>query len=223
MEGMIRVCEIFESVQGEGLTVGAPSLFIRTGRCSVGCKFCDTKYSWNSGRDYSADEIRKIVKESELPDVIITGGEPLEEPEIDRVLEEISQVKAVRRITLETCGHFFRELPVEKLHLVVSPKPPTMGVEFPFETVSEFLKRYSDLELKFTVFSQEDLKRVKEFLNTYGKLINSPVVVQPLDHPQENYQKTCQRVVKMVLDERELLSRFEVRVIPQVHKLIGVK
>lgn len=220
---MVRVCEIFESVQGEGLTVGAPSLFIRTGRCSVGCKFCDTKYSWNSGREYQVNEITEIVKRTSLPEVVITGGEPLEEPGIEELLRSVSNLREVRRITVETCGHYFRELPTEKLHLVVSPKPPTMGVEFPFETVSEFLKRYSNLELKFTVFSQEDLKRVKEFLKAYGNLINSPVVIQPLNHPQEEYQKTCRRVVKMVLREREFLSRFEVRVIPQVHKLIGVK
>ncbi len=220
---MIRICEIFESVQGEGLTVGAPSLFIRTGRCSVGCKFCDTKYSWNSGRDYPAKEIRRIVEKSGLPDVIITGGEPLEEPEIDRVLLEISQVETVRRITLETCGHFFRKLPTQKLHLVVSPKPLTMGVEFPFREVARFLENYEDVELKFTLFSEEDLKRIKKFLKEYRKLINFPVVLQPLHHPKEEYRKTCRRVVKMVLKERELLSQFEIRVIPQVHKLIGVK
>jgi len=220
---MIRVCEIFESVQGEGLTVGAPSLFIRTGRCSVGCKFCDTKYSWNSGRGYTAEELRKIVEESALPDVIITGGEPLEEPEIDRVLSEISKVKTVRRITLETCGHFYRELPAQKLHLVVSPKPLTMEVEFPFTEVSKFLENYTDVELKFTLFSEEDLKRIKEFLKRYRELVNFPVVLQPLHHPQEEYRETCRRVVKMVLKERELLSQFEIRVIPQVHKLIGVK
>ncbi len=220
---MIRVCEVFESVQGEGLTVGAPSLFIRTGRCSVSCKFCDTKYSWNSGRDYSAEEIREIVEKTALPDVIITGGEPLEEPEIDKVLLEISQVESVRRITLETCGHFFRELPTQKLHLVVSPKPLTMGVEFPFREVSKFLENYENVELKFTLFSEEDLERIKEFLKEYRKLINFPVVLQPLHHPEEEYRETCRRVVKMVLKERELLSQFEIRVIPQVHKLIGVK
>ena len=98
-----------------------------------------------------------------------------------------------------------------------------MGVEFPFTEVSKFLENYRDVELKFTLFSEEDLNRIKEFLKRYRELVNFPVVLQPLHHPQEEYRETCRRVVKMVLKERELLSQFEIRVIPQVHKLIGVK
>ena len=219
---MIRICEVFKSIQGEGLTVGSPSLFIRTGRCSVGCKFCDTKFSWDSGREYSVEELLKTVVESSLPEVVITGGEPLEEEELPELLSEISKLSEVRRITLETCGHTFRELPKEKLHLVVSPKPPTMGVEFPSSEVRKFLREYEDVELKFTVFSKEDLAVVEGFLRE-TPCVPEPIVIQPLETPLEDYPKTCKRIVNLLLSRKEFIKKYEVRVIPQVHKFIGVK
>src|SRR5437870_5400263 len=45
----IRISEVFASVQGEGATVGTPSAFIRLQGCSIGCTWCDTKYSWAPG------------------------------------------------------------------------------------------------------------------------------------------------------------------------------
>jgi 7-carboxy-7-deazaguanine synthase len=219
---MIRVCEIFESIQGEGLTLGAPSVFIRTGKCSVGCRFCDTKYSWDSGRDYTLKEISKIVQESRIPEVVITGGEPLEEEDLPELLKELSSFPQIRRITLETCGHMFRELPKEKLYLVVSPKPPTMGVKFPLSELQRFLKFYTDLELKFTLFSEEDFSVIKEFLNK-SKKVPEPIVLQPLNVPTENYSETCRRVISLIFSDRDFINRYRIRIIPQVHKFIGVK
>src|SRR5438132_10540793 len=48
MNMRLRVREVFASVQGEGVTVGTPSAFVRLQGCSVGCAWCDTKYSWAS-------------------------------------------------------------------------------------------------------------------------------------------------------------------------------
>ncbi len=219
----MRVCEIFESVQGEGLTVGAPSLFIRTGRCSLGCLFCDTKYSWDSGREYAPKELLREVISQGLPDVVITGGEPFEEEELPLLLELVGNLPFIRRITLETCGHIFKELPSEKLHLVLSPKPPTMGVEFPYKTLVKFFKAYREVELKYTLFSLQDLDLIEEFLFENVSLVPQPVVFQPLHHPKEEYPETFRRVWKMVRERRELLNSFEIRLIPQVHKLVGIK
>jgi len=219
----MRVCELFESIQGEGLTVGAPSFFVRTGRCSLGCLFCDTKYSWDGGREYSPEELRLLVESSGLPDVVITGGEPFEEEELPLLVELLTGLPSVRRITVETCGHIYREIPAEKLHLVLSPKPPTMGVKFPEGALLKFFKTYGELELKYTLYSREDLELIENFLFKNRPLIPQPVVLQPLHHPGEPYPETCRRVWEMVRERKEFLRSFEIRLIPQVHKLIGIK
>src|SRR5215475_9672831 len=75
-----RIAEAFFSIQGEGPTAGLPAVFIRLQGCSVGCIWCDTKYSWDpdGGRDV---EIEALVSEAvafPCRRVVITGGEPLE-------------------------------------------------------------------------------------------------------------------------------------------------
>ncbi len=219
----MKVCEHFLSIQGEGLTVGAPSLFIRSGRCSVGCRFCDTKYSWNSGKELTPEEVREIVLSSRVKRVVITGGEPLEEEDLPQVLKKLAELEEVEGITLETCGHFFRELPKEKLYLVLSPKPPTMGVKFPKGELLKFLSFYDQLELKFTLYSEEDFREIKAFLKENKEAVPEPVVLQPLEVPGKPYRETAKKVVEMVLKDRDFINSFKVRIIPQVHKLLGLK
>jgi organic radical activating enzyme len=77
-----RIAEIFFSVQGEGPTAGVPAIFIRLQGCSVGCQWCDTKYSWEpaGGREVELDTLMAEVLAYPCHRVVITGGEPLESP-----------------------------------------------------------------------------------------------------------------------------------------------
>jgi len=218
---MIRLCETFTSVQGEGLTVGKPAFFVRTGKCSVGCRFCDTKYSWNSYRLVPVEELAELAAKQPLKTVIITGGEPLEEPQLPQLIEKL--LSFGKEVIVESCGHRFREdLPQEAL-LVLSPKPPSMGAPFPYEEVEKFLKRYRKVQLKFTVYDEEDLNYALNFMESRQELLPKEVVLQPLEVPGEEYAATCKKVVEMALKRPEAVKRFGIRVIPQVHKLLGIK
>ena len=75
-----RVAETFFSIQGEGPTAGLPAVFIRLQGCSVGCQWCDTRYSWDPGQGDSVDVSRLLAQALGHPcrRVVITGGEPLE-------------------------------------------------------------------------------------------------------------------------------------------------
>jgi len=77
-----RVAEVFASLQGEGVTAGLPSAFIRLQGCSVGCVWCDTKYSWDPAKGEARDveTLLRDVKAIGLSNVVVTGGEPLESP-----------------------------------------------------------------------------------------------------------------------------------------------
>ena len=75
-----RIAECFFSVQGEGVTAGLPAVFIRLQGCSVGCVWCDTKYSWDpaGGREAELSELLEEVAAYPCRRVVVTGGEPLE-------------------------------------------------------------------------------------------------------------------------------------------------
>lgn len=71
-----QVNEIFTSIQGEGILAGSPATFIRLQGCTVGCPWCDTKYTWKrGGRRMQVDEILAQV-DPKVAIVVITGGEP---------------------------------------------------------------------------------------------------------------------------------------------------
>lgn len=69
----------FYTIQGEGFHFGKAAYFIRIGGCDIGCKWCDTKYSWNASKDKLVDvsEIVANVNKYKAQTVVITGGEPL--------------------------------------------------------------------------------------------------------------------------------------------------
>ena len=75
-----RVAETFYSIQGEGATAGQPAIFVRLQGCSVGCGWCDTKYSWDpaGGREATLPALLDEVAAFPCRRVVVTGGEPLE-------------------------------------------------------------------------------------------------------------------------------------------------
>jgi organic radical activating enzyme len=81
----LKVSEIFESLQGEGASVGAPCIFVRLAQCNLHCSWCDTKYTWDfehyryedEVREQSVAETAQRVNASRSRRLVLTGGEPL--------------------------------------------------------------------------------------------------------------------------------------------------
>jgi 7-carboxy-7-deazaguanine synthase len=88
----LRVAEVFHSIQGEGITAGGPAVFVRLQGCSVGCTWCDTRYSWDpaAGREVDLDALVAEALEPGCPRVVVTGGEPLEAPLFATLVESLA-------------------------------------------------------------------------------------------------------------------------------------
>jgi 7-carboxy-7-deazaguanine synthase len=87
-----RVAEVFYSIQGEGATAGLPAVFVRLQGCTVGCAWCDTKYSWDPQAGRAVDLEALIEEASAFPcrRLVLTGGEPLESPLFVPLLRALS-------------------------------------------------------------------------------------------------------------------------------------
>ncbi|HKO51429.1 MAG TPA: 7-carboxy-7-deazaguanine synthase QueE [Polyangiaceae bacterium] len=81
----LKISEIFESLQGEGVSTGAPCVFVRLAQCNLHCSWCDTKYTWDFARYSYEDEVREqsvaeiaqLVNSTVSRRLVLTGGEPL--------------------------------------------------------------------------------------------------------------------------------------------------
>jgi len=82
---LLRLSEVFDSLQGEGVNAGKPCRFVRLALCNLHCHYCDTKYTWDFARhDYdrevhetALDVIAEQLRTAPAGHVVVTGGEPL--------------------------------------------------------------------------------------------------------------------------------------------------
>lgn len=120
--------EIVETIQGEGLHTGVPSFFIRLQGCNVHCFFCDEKETWVNRENNSLElEVNEIIDQLEIMNsllkrVVITGGEPTEQP-VTKLIKAL-QAKSYQ-VAIETAatGEYTKEIvDLNDLFVTFSPK-----------------------------------------------------------------------------------------------------
>src|SRR5204863_2060181 len=99
---VLTVNEIFYSIQGESTHAGRPCVFVRLTGCDLRCSWCDTPYAFHEGRKMSVDEVLQEVDKYQSPLVEVTGGEPLLQPDVYPLMEQL--VERGRTVLLETGG-----------------------------------------------------------------------------------------------------------------------
>ena len=86
---MLRITEIFYSLQGEAKTSGLPTVFVRLTGCPLRCQYCDTAYAFSGGIQISMAEVLDQVASFGARYVTVTGGEPLAQPNCLRLMEKL--------------------------------------------------------------------------------------------------------------------------------------
>lgn len=176
----LRVSEIFTSIQGEGPTVGTPSVFVRLQGCSVGCVWCDTKYTWDRmrGRAMTLDALVAEVKAAARQNVVVTGGEPLEQPAFAPLIDGLKSLE--RRVEVETAG---TEVPpaVAVDQWNVSLKLAHSGVPEERRLRPAAIRRFRDLGawFKFVVGAERDVDEVLRIQGRYD-LRADRILLMPL-------------------------------------------
>jgi len=204
---MLKVNEIYFSVQGESSRAGLPCVFVRLTYCNLRCTYCDTEYAFFEGEDKSVDEIINEVKKYGCNLVEITGGEPLVQEESLNLMKKLCDKGF--DVMLETSGN----MPIcnidDRVNIIMDLKCPSSGMmkKNLYENVN-YLKKTD--ELKFVIGDREDYDWMNEMINKYDlynkcKILVSVVFgkLEPLD------------LVNWVLEDK-LDVRFQL----QMHKFI---
>jgi len=203
---MMKVYSIFKSLQGEGLTIGAPTAFIRTSGCPLRCTYCDTPQAMEIGEQMTVETILAKVRKMKCRHVCLTGGEPLAQKDALRLVKSL--LDQGYQLVLETNGAMpLDELPcVENLIISMDIKCPSSGEadKMRFENIE--LLGPTD-QLKFIISDEKDYEYAKEILERHPA--KSEIVFTPVGGT--NLRWLAENVLKEGLD---------VRVLPQLHKYI---
>jgi len=166
----MRIAEFFQSIQGEGEFAGTPSVFVRTTGCNLRCWFCDTPYtSWQpEGAHEPWPALAERILACDCQHVVITGGEPLLQPDIVPLTERLT--RAGRLVTIETAGTVHR--PAQAALMSISPKRPNSTPRHPV-----WSKRHETLRDRTDVVA----RMTREYRYQLKYVIDSPADVADVD------------------------------------------
>ena len=165
----MKIAELFYSLQGEGSLVGVPSVFIRTSGCNLRCAWCDTPYtSWQpEGTELDLNRIVDEVRAHPARHVVITGGEPMIQPEMVPLTERLRALGM--HITIETAGTVFQPVACDLMSISPKLSNSTPGGSFaePHDrlriqpaVLRELMARY-EYQLKFVVENPADVAEIR--------------------------------------------------------------
>jgi 7-carboxy-7-deazaguanine synthase len=230
-----EISEIFSSLQGEGPYLGVKQIFVRFGRCNMHCHYCDEleKMNQEAFTNYSLEKLLSEIDLFELEkgphhSVSLTGGEPLF---YTRFLKNLLPKLKEKGLTtyLETNGTLTRELKeivkwCDIIAMDMKPASSTHDKNFNKEHEA-FLKVAIQKEVFVKVVITPDTKlgEVAELIHIV-KNINPkiPFVLQPLSEGASVNNKS----LKLIESDFFHLAKeflYDVRVIPQMHKIWGVR
>lgn len=210
-----RIAETFFSIQGEGATAGLPAVFVRLQGCSVGCSWCDTKYSWDPD-DGSLVELDALVAEMAAHPcrrAVITGGEPLE----SSLFAPLCRALAAREFTLEveTSGTLPppRDAPA-RMQWNVSVKLAGSGVPVARRINPTAIQDFRELGAwwKFVLTGEDDLAEVLRLAEAFA-LPRERILLQPEALRREDFATRAPWVA-------EACKRHGFRFSPRLHLLL---
>lgn len=170
---MLKINEIFHSIQGESTYAGHRCVFVRLTYCNLRCTYCDTEYAFNEGTDKSIKTIIDEIRNYNCDLIEITGGEPLMQEETLELMKRLCDFNFT--VMLETGG----SLPIkdvdERVKIIMDLKTPSSGMmKKNFYENINFIKKND--EIKFVIGSREDYEWSKEIIKKYQLNNKCPIL-----------------------------------------------
>ncbi len=158
---MLKVNEIFKSIQGESTYAGLPCTFVRLAGCNLRCTYCDTSYAYYNGRELSDEDIMAKVEEYGVKCVEFTGGEPLLQEETPKLLKTL--LDKGHNVLVETNGSICIGCLDKRLNIIMDYKTPKSGMSERMKPRNfEFLKKTD--QIKFVLMDESDYLWAKDII-----------------------------------------------------------
>lgn len=173
---MLKINEIFYSIQGESTYAGLPTVFIRLSGCHLRCTYCDTTYAYHEGEKQNLDLILDKVRSYGAKYVCVTGGEPLLQKDVYALMTSLCDEGF--HVSLETSGDISCELVDPRVKKIIDVKTPDSGEFGKFS--AENLK-FADVnsEFKFVICSEQDFIWSESFVKEHELGSKTTVLYSP--------------------------------------------
>ncbi|MGZ3773735.1 MAG: radical SAM protein [Pseudobdellovibrionaceae bacterium] len=204
---MLKINEIFYSIQGETTYVGIPTVFVRLTACNLRCTYCDTKYSYNEGELLSIDSILDQIALYKTSYVCITGGEPLLQKEVHALMSSLCDKGY--NVSLETSGSKSIQQVDSRVKVILDVKTPDSGAANSF-ILDNIQYSTNSTEYKFVICSEQDFDWSENFCRQH-KLFEKFVIL---------YSPSYNQVSERWLAEKILQKNSSARLQLQLHKYI---
>jgi len=206
-DNQLKITEIFYSLQGEALTVGIPTTFIRLTGCPLRCQYCDTEYAFSGGDWMSLDAILERVAANQTRYVTVTGGEPLAQKPCLDLLAMLCD--AGYQVSLETSGALDISRVDSRVVKVMDIKTPGSAEENRNRLENINCINEHD-QLKFVICDERDYEWSRELLQRYGLNERCEVLFSP----------SFEQLSATDLADWILRDGLPVRMQMQLHKLL---
>ncbi|MDY0298338.1 MAG: radical SAM protein [Candidatus Cloacimonadaceae bacterium] len=205
----LDICEIFYSLQGESSYMGMPCIFVRLSGCNLRCSYCDTQYSYQSGKRMHFDTILEQIDKYPAKLVELTGGEPLLQKQSNSFMQLL--IEKGYTVLLETNGSLsIGDVPQEVVK-ILDVKCPGSGEENSFLLANLKLMTSKD-ELKFVLTSDQDYCYAREFIHKHSlqnKILHFSPVIDLLP---------AELLAKWILEDG-----LQVKLSLQLHKILNLR
>lgn len=220
-ETLLRVNELFHSIQGESTWAGLPCVFVRLTGCHLRCAYCDTEYAFHEGDkrtlDSVIDEVRAIGGATRL--VEVTGGEPLLQPNVHPLMSRLCDLGYT--VLLETSGACDIAACDRRVIRIMDLKTPGSGETHRNDWANIERLRPRD-EVKFVLADADDYQWARHVIRTYdlASRVNAVLISAVHGQPAGEEIPGAAGLSLRTVAEWVLADGLPVRVQTQLHKLI---
>ncbi len=178
MKTLLKVNEIFYSIQGESSFAGLPCVFIRLAGCNLRCSYCDTEYAFYEGRNMSLPEVLKALEPFSARLALVTGGEPMLQRPVYDLFAELLERQYI--VCVETGGQVLLDQVDPRVHKIMDFKCPSSGMSARNE-FGNVRHLTSHDEVKFVIGDRADFEWACDTVRRYdlcskvGTVLFSPV------------------------------------------------
>ncbi len=162
---MLRVTEIFRSIQGESTHAGRPCSFVRLTGCPMRCVWCDSEYTFTGGEHMTLDDVMERVRAFGCRLVEVTGGEPLAQREALTLIERLCDEGY--EVLIETGGYVSTENVDPRASIILDVKCPASGEEPRNHWPNLDRLRADKDEVKFVVADRADWEYARDCISRY--------------------------------------------------------